>query len=163
MSSTRKSRRARPRNWPLQDAKARLSELIRKAQSDGPQHVTVHGRVTVVVLSEEEIFHASRGRAPASGSWISSARRRCGTLRSSIRVSAVPFAMSTCDRLFLLDTNVISELKRARPDERVSAFIAGEPLDRLYLSVVTFAEIRLFGIELSGRRRAAIGSKELAR
>jgi toxin FitB len=55
---------------------------------------------------------------------------------------------------YLLDTNVISELKRARPDERVSAFIAGEPLDRLYLSVVTFAEIR-FGIELladAGRR-----------
>ena len=48
---------------------------------------------------------------------------------------------------YLLDTNVISELKRARPDDRVSAFIAGEPLDRLYLSVVTFAEIR-FGIEL---------------
>ena len=55
MSLTRKPRRASPpRSWPLQDAKARLSELIRKAQSDGPQHVTVHGRGTVVVLSEEE-------------------------------------------------------------------------------------------------------------
>ena len=55
---------------------------------------------------------------------------------------------------YLLDTNVISELKRARPDDRVSAFIAGEPLDRLFLSVVTFAEIR-FDIELladAGRR-----------
>ena len=48
---------------------------------------------------------------------------------------------------YLLDTNVISELKRARPDAKVSAFIASEPLDCLYLSVVTFAEIR-FGIEL---------------
>lgn len=48
---------------------------------------------------------------------------------------------------YLLDTNVISELKRSRPDERVSAFIASKPLDRLYLSAVTFAEIR-FGIEL---------------
>lgn len=54
--------------------------------------------------------------------------------------------MSTCDRL-LLDTNVISELKRARPDKKLSAFIAAEPLDRPYLSVLTFAEIR-FGIEL---------------
>ena len=55
---------------------------------------------------------------------------------------------------YLLDTNVISELKRARPDDRVSAFIAGEPLDRLFLSVVTFAEI-CFDIELladAGRR-----------
>jgi predicted nucleic acid-binding protein len=48
---------------------------------------------------------------------------------------------------YLLDTNVISELKRAKPDENVSAFIAREPLERFYLSVVTFAEIR-FGIEL---------------
>jgi predicted nucleic acid-binding protein len=43
---------------------------------------------------------------------------------------------------YLLDTNVISELKRAKPDENVSAFIAREPLERFYLSVVTFAEIR---------------------
>ena len=55
---------------------------------------------------------------------------------------------------YLLDTNVISELKRARPDKKVLAFVAGEPLDRLYLSIVTFAEIG-FGIELladAGRR-----------
>ena len=42
MSSPRKSRRpSRPRSWQLQDAKARLSELIRGAQSEGPQ--TCHG------------------------------------------------------------------------------------------------------------------------
>ena len=99
MSSPRKFQRARqPRSWPLQDAKARLSELIRKAQSEGPQHVTVHGRSTVVVCPNRSI-HASRGRAPASSSWNSSARRRSGMLRSSIQVFAVPFAMSTCDRL----------------------------------------------------------------
>ena len=40
--------------WCLQDAKARLSELVRKAHSVGPQHVTVHGREAVVVISEEE-------------------------------------------------------------------------------------------------------------
>ena len=64
MSSTRKSRRARqPRSWPLQDAKARLSELIRKAQSDGPQHVTVHGRGAVVVLSEAEYSRLTGARS----------------------------------------------------------------------------------------------------
>lgn len=47
---------------------------------------------------------------------------------------------------FLLDTNVIWELKRPRPSDKVARFVAGEPLDRLYLSSVTFAEIR-FGIE----------------
>ena len=49
---------AGPRNqsgyWPLQDAKARFSELVRKARSDGPQHVTVHGRDEVVVIAAEE-------------------------------------------------------------------------------------------------------------
>lgn len=64
MGSTRKSPRAgKPRSWPLQDAKARLSELIRKAQSEGPQHVTVHGRDSVVVLSEEEYSRLSGERS----------------------------------------------------------------------------------------------------
>jgi prevent-host-death family protein len=40
--------------WRLQDAKARFSELVRRARSDGPQHVTVHGRDEVVVLSVAE-------------------------------------------------------------------------------------------------------------
>jgi prevent-host-death family protein len=43
-----------PGRWALQDAKARFSELVRKAQKDGPQHVTVHGQDAVVVLSQAE-------------------------------------------------------------------------------------------------------------
>lgn len=38
-------------SWPLQDAKARLSELVRMAASDGPQGITVRGKEEVVVLS----------------------------------------------------------------------------------------------------------------
>lgn len=38
----------------LQDAKARFSELVRRVRSDGPQHVTVHGRDEVVVISAED-------------------------------------------------------------------------------------------------------------
>ena len=41
-------------HWLLQDAKARFSELVRKVRSDGPQHVTVHGRDEVVVIAAEE-------------------------------------------------------------------------------------------------------------
>ncbi|WP_018407952.1 type II toxin-antitoxin system VapC family toxin [Methylocystis rosea] len=48
---------------------------------------------------------------------------------------------------WLLDTNVLSELRRPRPNAKVVAFVAAQPLDRLYVSAVTFAEIR-FGIEL---------------
>jgi predicted nucleic acid-binding protein len=48
---------------------------------------------------------------------------------------------------WLLDTNIISELRRAKPERKVVTFVAGQPLERLYLSSVTLAEIR-FGIEL---------------
>jgi toxin FitB len=48
---------------------------------------------------------------------------------------------------WLLDTNILSELRRPKPEARVVAFVAGCPLDQLYISVVTLAEIR-FGIEL---------------
>jgi prevent-host-death family protein len=40
--------------WLLQDAKARFSELVRKVKSEGPQHVTVHGRDEVVVIAAED-------------------------------------------------------------------------------------------------------------
>ncbi|HEY2137064.1 MAG TPA: type II toxin-antitoxin system Phd/YefM family antitoxin [Xanthobacteraceae bacterium] len=43
-----------PGRWPLQDAKARFSELVRRVRRDGPQHVTVHGRDEVVIISAEE-------------------------------------------------------------------------------------------------------------
>ena len=48
----RKPKRAR--TWIFQDAKARLSEVVRRARSEGPQHVTVHGRAGVVIVAEEE-------------------------------------------------------------------------------------------------------------
>ena len=44
----------RPGHWPLQDAKARFSELVRLVRSEGPQHVTVHGRDEVVVVAADE-------------------------------------------------------------------------------------------------------------
>jgi len=55
---------------------------------------------------------------------------------------------------WLLDTNVLSELRRPRPGPKVVAFVAAQPLDALFISSVTLAEIR-FGIELvadAGRR-----------
>ena len=50
---TRTSRR-RIGTWALQDAKARFSEVVRKARTEGPQQITVHGREEVVVVSVEE-------------------------------------------------------------------------------------------------------------
>ena len=58
---------------------------------------------------------------------------------------------------WLLDTNILSELRRPRPEPKVGDFVTGCPLPQLYISVVTLAEIR-FGIELIGEpgRRAAL-------
>src|SRR6266568_6336173 len=42
---------------------------------------------------------------------------------------------------WLLDTNVLSELRRPKPEQRVVAFVAGCPLEQLYISTVTLAEI----------------------
>ncbi len=56
----RKAGVARAGHWALQDAKARFSELVRRVRSEGPQHVTVHGRDEVVVIAAEE-FRRLRG------------------------------------------------------------------------------------------------------
>jgi prevent-host-death family protein len=49
------AKRRRPAGrWLLQEAKARFSELVRRARSEGPQLVTVHGRDEVMVVSVDE-------------------------------------------------------------------------------------------------------------
>ena len=55
---------------------------------------------------------------------------------------------------WLLDTNILSELRRRKPERKVLAFVTAQRLELLYVSTVSFAEIR-FGIELvadAGRR-----------
>ena len=43
------------RGWKLEDAKARFSEVVRRARSEGPQLVTVRGKDAVVVISADEL------------------------------------------------------------------------------------------------------------
>jgi toxin FitB len=47
---------------------------------------------------------------------------------------------------WLLDTSVLAELGRPEPESKVVAFIAAQPIERLFISVVALAEIR-FAIE----------------
>jgi prevent-host-death family protein len=44
-------RRKSANRWQLQEAKARLSELVKKAATSGPQEITVRGEPAAVVLS----------------------------------------------------------------------------------------------------------------
>jgi len=63
-TAKRSPRPAPARPWRLEEAKARLSEVVRLARESGPQRVTVHGRDAVVVLSAEDYARL----APAASS-----------------------------------------------------------------------------------------------
>jgi toxin FitB len=58
---------------------------------------------------------------------------------------------------FLLDTNVVSEWTRPRPDSGVVAWLAEADEDRVFISVITLAELR-YGIERmpAGARRSRL-------
>jgi antitoxin Phd len=50
--------------WKLEDAKARFSEVVRLARSEGPQRVTVRGKDAVVVISVEALEKLLPPEAP---------------------------------------------------------------------------------------------------
>ena len=60
---------------------------------------------------------------------------------------------------FLLDTNVVSEWVRPRPEPRVVAWLADADEDRVFLSVITLAEIQR-GVDLlpAGRKRERLAA-----
>ena len=57
----------RERNsWKLQDAKARFSEVVRRARAGKPQQVTVHGKEAVVVVDPERFEIRAKPAAEAT-------------------------------------------------------------------------------------------------
>lgn len=62
--------------------------------------------------------------------------------------------------MILLDTNVISEPLRATPEAHVVEWLDAQPLETLYVSVVTVAELR-FGVARlpAGKRRDALRAR----
>lgn len=46
--------------WQLQDAKNRLSEVVRKATEEGPQIITLRGDDAVVVIAADEYARLAR-------------------------------------------------------------------------------------------------------
>jgi antitoxin Phd len=57
--------------WQLQEAKNRLSEVVRKAQKDGPQVITVHGADAAVVVAIDQF----RKLSPRNGTLVEFFRR----------------------------------------------------------------------------------------
>ncbi|HEY5579685.1 MAG TPA: PIN domain-containing protein, partial [Rhodoferax sp.] len=61
--------------------------------------------------------------------------------------------------MFVLDTNVISELRHGKPNQspEVRAWAAAQPASRLYLSAITILELEM-GIQALERRSPPQGS-----
>ena len=56
--------------------------------------------------------------------------------------------------MYLIDTNVVSELRKSRPHPRVLAWLRGTPDRNLFLSAVTVGELQA-GVEITRRQDAA--------
>src|SRR5262252_7088528 len=102
-------RAVRPKTcWQLQTAKAQFSEVFRRARAEGPQWVTRQNKEAVVILRAEDFERLARRACQRSS------RPGAETgLRSGYR------AVSG----FLLDTNIISELVKRKPEPKVTAWI----------------------------------------
>ena len=50
------------RRWQLQEAKARLSEVVKSSQREGPQEISVRGEAAAVVMSKVEYDRLRRRR-----------------------------------------------------------------------------------------------------
>jgi prevent-host-death family protein len=46
--------------WQLQEAKNRLSEVVRKARTEGPQVITLHGEDAAIVVSTKDYQKLAR-------------------------------------------------------------------------------------------------------
>lgn len=57
---------------------------------------------------------------------------------------------------YLLDTNVISEPSRKRPDEKVIRWLAGVEDNETYLSALTIGELKKGAVKLSSGRNSAL-------
>jgi predicted nucleic acid-binding protein len=58
---------------------------------------------------------------------------------------------------FLLDTNISSETVRPRPEPNVQAWLAAQPLDTLFISAVSFGELRKgIALRMPGQRRTQL-------
>jgi prevent-host-death family protein len=65
-----------PDIWKLQDAKARFSELVRRARTGGPQRVTVHGKNAVLVVDPERYdVQAKTPRAATLADFVKRSRK----------------------------------------------------------------------------------------
>ena len=74
-------------SWQMQAAKARFSELVKHATTDGPQEITLHGQSVAVVVSRELFDRLSRNDQSLADFMRSSPLQGGMTLSSSATVA----------------------------------------------------------------------------
>lgn len=71
--------------WTVAEAKAKFSEVIDKAQSDGPQTITKNGRTTAVIVAAEEWERKTRRKGTLADFFATSPLRRSGVRIKRLR------------------------------------------------------------------------------
>jgi prevent-host-death family protein len=71
--------------WTVAEAKAKLSEVIERAQSDGPQTITKNGRTTAVVVAAEEWTRKTKRSGNLAEFFASSPLRSSGLKADRLR------------------------------------------------------------------------------
>ena len=66
MKTDKKDRSPHDREWQLQEAKNRLSQVVELARHDGPQTITLRGKPAAVVVSFEEFRKLTQPRTTLS-------------------------------------------------------------------------------------------------
>ena len=89
---TRTERHMQTDVWTVAEAKARFSELIDKARSDGPQTITRKGRTAVVVVAAEEWEKKTRRSGNLAEFFAASPLRR-----SKLRVERIKGGLRKAD------------------------------------------------------------------
>ena len=136
------------RRWPVQDAKSRFSELLDTTLAEGPQIVTRRGVETAVLLPIEQWRRLEQMTKPDLKELLLALRHGPMTLRRRADSIATAHLWLWSSDMYLLDTNVVSELRRPRPHGAVLDWIAKVPAEHLFVSAVTVGEIQA-GIEIT--------------
>ena len=71
--------------WTVAEAKAKFSEVIDKAESDGPQTITRNGRTTAVVVSAEEWERKTKRKGSLADFFAGSPLRGSGVRMTRVR------------------------------------------------------------------------------
>jgi prevent-host-death family protein len=131
-----------PKSWPLQEAKAKFSELVDTVLRDGPQIVTRRGVETVAIVPFKQWRERPAPKYKNIKEWLLAPEPRFDLElpdRKAFRLRPPPKLYRP--PMYLLDTNRISELRRPKAHLGVRDWVKAQPHDSLFISAASIGEI----------------------